>query len=61
LPEQKVLEADGTEHGFEITAFRKYCLLNGLDEIGLTLQHSEKIREFEQKRLGAYPWLAKAL
>ncbi len=61
LPEQKVLEADGTEYSFEITAFRKYCLINGLDEIGLTLRHQDIIRSFEQKRLTDYPWLAKTL
>ncbi|MDH5579873.1 MAG: 3-isopropylmalate dehydratase small subunit [Betaproteobacteria bacterium] len=42
---------------FEIDAFRKYCLLNGLDEIGLTLQHKDKIQAFEAKRLQQFPWL----
>ena len=41
---------------FEIDPFRKYCLLNGLDEIGLTLRHADKIREFETRRKTAYPW-----
>ena len=44
---------------FEIDRFRKYCLLNGLDEIGLTLRHADKIREFEAKRLAQHPWLAR--
>jgi len=42
---------------FEVDAFRKYCLLNGLDEIGLTLRHKDKIQAFEAKRLQQYPWL----
>ena len=41
---------------FEIDPFRKYCLLNGLDEIGLTLRHAEKIRAFEAQRKARYPW-----
>jgi 3-isopropylmalate/(R)-2-methylmalate dehydratase small subunit len=42
---------------FEIDPFRKYCLLNGLDEIGLTLRHADKIRAFQAKRLAELPWL----
>jgi len=42
---------------FEIDPFRKYCLLNGLDEIGLTLRHAEKIRAFENARRAQFPWL----
>ena len=41
---------------FDVDAFRKYCLLNGLDEIGLTLRHAEKIRVFEQRRKTQFPW-----
>jgi 3-isopropylmalate/(R)-2-methylmalate dehydratase small subunit len=41
---------------FEIDPFRKYCLLNGLDEIGLTLRHADKIRAFEAQRKTQYPW-----
>ena len=41
---------------FEIDPFRKYCLVNGLDEIGLTLRHADKIREFEARRKAQYPW-----
>jgi 3-isopropylmalate/(R)-2-methylmalate dehydratase small subunit len=40
LPQQKVIEAGGAEHAFEIAPFRKHCLLNGLDDIGLTLRHA---------------------
>jgi 3-isopropylmalate/(R)-2-methylmalate dehydratase small subunit len=41
---------------FEIDPFRKYCLLNGLDEIGLSLRHADKIREFEARRKAQHPW-----
>ena len=41
---------------FDIDPFRKYCLLNGLDEIGLTLRHADKIRGFEAQRKAQYPW-----
>ena len=41
---------------FEIDPFRKHCLLNGLDEIGLTLRHTDKIREFEARRKAQHPW-----
>jgi len=60
LPQQKVIEAGGTEHAFEIAPFRKYCLLNGLDDIGLTLRHQDRIRQFESQRLAQFPWLEKA-
>jgi 3-isopropylmalate/(R)-2-methylmalate dehydratase small subunit len=42
---------------FEVDPFRKHCLLNGLDEIGLTLRHADKIRAFEERRKGEQPWL----
>jgi 3-isopropylmalate/(R)-2-methylmalate dehydratase small subunit len=41
---------------FQIDPFRKHCLLNGLDEIGLTLRHADKIRAFESQRKAQYPW-----
>jgi 3-isopropylmalate/(R)-2-methylmalate dehydratase small subunit len=59
LPRQKVIEAGGGEHAFEVDPFRKYCLLHGLDDIGLTLRHEDKIRQFEAQRLARFPWLAK--
>jgi 3-isopropylmalate/(R)-2-methylmalate dehydratase small subunit len=59
LPRQKLIEADGREHDFDVDPFRKYCLLNGLDDIELTLRHKDKITAFETKRLAAQPWLAK--
>ncbi len=42
---------------FEVDPFRKYCLLNGLDDIGLTLRHADKIRAYEEKRRAEHPWL----
>ena len=41
---------------FQVDAFRRYCLLNGLDEIGLTLRHADKIRAFEAQRKAQHPW-----
>ncbi|HKX40367.1 MAG TPA: 3-isopropylmalate dehydratase small subunit [Burkholderiaceae bacterium] len=58
LPRQVVVKPDGTQIPFEVQAFRKHCLVNGLDDIGLTLQHAEAIRAFEASRLGRMPWLA---
>lgn len=57
LERQVVLKPDGTALPFEVQAFRKYCLLNGLDDIGLTLKHSDKIKSFETERLTKQPWL----
>jgi 3-isopropylmalate/(R)-2-methylmalate dehydratase small subunit len=57
LERQTVATSDGAlTMRFEIDPFRKYCLLNGLDEIGLTLRHADKIREFETRRKTQYPW-----
>ena len=49
LERQVVITPDGTEYGFEVDEFRKHCLLNGLDDIGLTLQQSDAIRAYEAK------------
>jgi 3-isopropylmalate/(R)-2-methylmalate dehydratase small subunit len=52
-----VQTTDGSHtYRFDITGFRKYCLLNGLDEIGLTLRHADKIRAFEAQRKTQFPW-----
>ncbi|OGA66780.1 MAG: 3-isopropylmalate dehydratase small subunit [Betaproteobacteria bacterium RIFCSPLOWO2_12_FULL_65_14] len=57
LDRQSVSSVDGSQvMRFEIDPFRKYCLLNGLDEIGLTLRHADKIRAFEAQRKAQYPW-----
>jgi len=57
LERQSVASTDGAlVMRFEIDPFRKYCLVNGLDEIDLTLRHADKIREFEARRKAQYPW-----
>ena len=58
LPRQVVVKPDGSEIPFEVQAFRKYCLVNGFDDIGLTLRHKDKIAAFEKERLATKPWLA---
>jgi 3-isopropylmalate/(R)-2-methylmalate dehydratase small subunit len=58
LEKQVILKGDGESIPFDVQAFRKYCLINGLDDIGLTLRHSEKIKAFEAERLATKPWLA---
>ena len=59
LERQTVASTDGSlSFGFEVEPFRKKCLLEGLDDIGLTLRHADEIRAFEAKRLAEQPWLA---
>jgi 3-isopropylmalate/(R)-2-methylmalate dehydratase small subunit len=58
LERQVIVKAQGDEIPFEVNAFRKYCLLNGFDDIGLTLRHKDKISAFEKERLTKKPWLA---
>jgi 3-isopropylmalate/(R)-2-methylmalate dehydratase small subunit len=57
LPAQMVVRPDGYKIPFAVDAFRKECLLNGWDDIGLTLRHAEKIRSFEAQRRATQPWL----
>ncbi len=57
LPEQTVTTPDGSAFAFEIDPFRKECLLNGWDDIGLTLRHAAAIRAYEAQRQQAAPWL----
>ena len=57
LPEQTVATPAGAVLRFEVDSYRKHCLLNGLDEIGLTLQHAEAIRGYEARRRQEAPWL----
>jgi 3-isopropylmalate/(R)-2-methylmalate dehydratase small subunit len=59
LPAQQVRLPDGGSHAFDVDAFRKYCLIEGLDDIGLTLRHGDEIRSFEAARRAAQPWLFK--
>ena len=61
LAEQTITQADGQVIHFEVEAFRKKCLLDGLDEIGLTLKHVDAIGQFEQDWQKACPWLFGAL
>ena len=59
LERQSVTSTDGAlAFAFDVEAFRKHCLVYGLDDIGLTLQHADAIREFEARRLYDQPWLA---
>jgi 3-isopropylmalate/(R)-2-methylmalate dehydratase small subunit len=57
LEDQQVVTPSGAAFAFSIDDFRKYCLLNGLDDIGLTLQHADDIRAYEAKRKQVAPWL----
>ncbi len=61
LPRQVVVKPDGSELAFEVQAFRKQCLINGWDDIGLTLRHADAIRAFEAERLARMPWLDQRL
>jgi 3-isopropylmalate/(R)-2-methylmalate dehydratase small subunit len=61
LERQVVVRPQGEEIPFEVQAFRKYCLLNGFDDIGLTLRQSDKIKAYEANRLATKPWLAHTL
>jgi len=58
LQRQVVVQPQGEELPFEVEPFRKYCLLGGLDDIGLTLRHKDKIQAYEAERLITKPWLA---
>jgi 3-isopropylmalate dehydratase small subunit len=60
LAAQTVTTPAGAVHRFTVDPFRKECLLNGWDDIGLTLRHAEKIRSYEAERLKRQPWLAKS-
>ena len=61
LERQVVIKPDGAPLAFEVQPFRKFCLLGGFDDIGLTLRHADKIRAFEAERLLKKPWLAHTL
>lgn len=57
LEKQEVLTPSGEMFSFEVDEFRKHCMLNGLDDIGLTLQYADDIRAYEEKRKQEAPWL----
>ncbi|MEQ1805939.1 MAG: 3-isopropylmalate dehydratase small subunit [Burkholderiaceae bacterium] len=59
LEQQIVIKPDGSSVQFDVEPFRKFCLLGGFDDIGLTLRHADKIRAFEAQRLLQRPWLTR--
>ena len=59
LRDQQVVLPGGDSVAFEVDSFRKHCLLEGLDDIGLTLEHAETIKQYEQQRMQQQPWLFK--
>ena len=61
LERQEVIAPDNKTYSFEVAPFRKYCLLNGLDDIGLTPQHADKINAYEAERILKMPWLTTQL
>ena len=62
LEKQIVSTSNGSSvFSFEIDAFRKFCMINGLDDIGLTLKKADQIRAFEERHLAAQPWLANTI
>lgn len=61
LAAQVIRKPSGEEIAFDVDAFRKHCLLNGLDDIGLTLEDADLIKAFEQKRQAQNPWLFGAI
>ena len=61
LERQVIVRPQGEEIPFDVIPFRKYCLLNGFDDIGLTMRHADKIKAFEAERLAQKPWLAHTL
>ena len=61
LDRQVIVTPQGQEFAFDVQPFRKFCLLNGFDDIGLTLRHKDAIKAFEAQRLATKPWLAHTL
>ena len=61
LDQQAVITKSGDAYPFALDAFRRFCLMNGLDDIGLTLQKADKIREYEAKHIANQPWLANTI
>ena len=57
LEAQKIITEEGEEYSFEVGEFRKHCLLNGLDDIALTLEHANDIKAYEEKQKQSAPWL----
>jgi 3-isopropylmalate/(R)-2-methylmalate dehydratase small subunit len=61
LEQKKVIRPNGESFSFEVDDFRRHCLLNGLDDIGLTLQVADDIKAFEEKAKAARPWVFQSL
>jgi 3-isopropylmalate/(R)-2-methylmalate dehydratase small subunit len=61
LQRQVVVKGGGEELAFDVQPFRKYCLINGFDDIGLTLRQADKIHDFEARHLARKPWLTHTL
>ena len=61
LGAQAIVKPDGSSIAFEVQPFRKYCLMSGFDDIGLTLRHADKIKAYEAERLARMPWLAQRM
>ena len=61
LERQVIVKPQGEEISFDVQPFRKYCLINGFDDIGLTLRHADKIKALEAQRLAQKPWLAQSM
>ena len=61
LQQQRVITPSGESFAFEVDEFRRHCLLNGLDDIGLTLEDADSIRAYEQQRKQNAPWLFGAI
>ena len=57
LENQKIVRPDGEEITFDVDPFRKHCLLEGLDDIGITLQSGDRISSFEEKQKQSMPWM----
>ncbi|OIQ73498.1 3-isopropylmalate dehydratase small subunit [mine drainage metagenome] len=57
LEAQTVMSSDGHAYSFEVDAFKKHCLLNGLDDIGLTLEKAKDIDTYESKMATLHPWI----
>lgn len=61
LVSQTITTDSAKEYNFELDEFRKDCLINGLDEIGLTLQHADLIKKYEEHRENRHPWVFGAI
>jgi 3-isopropylmalate/(R)-2-methylmalate dehydratase small subunit len=61
LDKQAVIAKNGDAYPFGIDAFRRFCLMNGLDDIGLTLRQADKIREYEARHIAEQPWLVNSI